>query len=261
MRHLCFLIFSVILLSACKDNASQKQKAAARDQQDGLEKLGPMPSGTAWSINKAGYWVTAEHVVRQCSQVFINYNPLNDEDAIAYKDPLLGKVDLKEVRVVGTHKDRDIAVLKGENNRNYFSLSDIVKPDKGHEAFVFGYPLGKKGALRVEYTGQLARYNHDILTVWRVVERTPYAAQLFGISGAPVLDKQGEVFGTLILGRGDGELVFIATANNIRELVEDHRLHVDLPSRYKKPIKASNITQRDKDIRGRTLVTKVYCRR
>lgn len=218
--------------------------------------------GTAWSVNKSGYWITAKHVVDDCDDgIYLSYNLHNDDETKVILDPKLGKTVVKEVELIEKHSSSDLAVLRSEKNRQYLSISDEPMPEIGLDAYAIGFPKGEAGHVHIEYTGEMARFNNDVLTVWDIISTSKDYDRLGGLSGAPVLDKKGKVYGVAVASSKREKRLLVALTDNIKTLTDDNRIHIDLPPRYKRTIKKSTVDDRAHEIRGKKLISKVYCNR
>ena len=144
--------------------------------------------GTAFTADADGEWITARHVVDSC-------------DLIGVK---IGQRRLLRVESVDLLENADLAVLRTGWARAPIP-TDIGTPRQvGENGFFFGYPQGRPGEVvatllsrgRMEVRG---RYRSDEpVLVWTEVVRTAgLRGSLGGMSGAPVLDADGEVVGVV----------------------------------------------------------------
>lgn len=143
--------------------------------------------GTAFSIDTQGNWLTARHVVDSCDQVGLK---IADNRIIAASVEVL--------------QDNDLAVLSTSWTRK--PLPNDVKNRRqiGETGYFIGFPQGHPG----EVVGNLisrsrmvvrGRYSaEESVLAWAEVGRTNgLRGSLGGLSGAPVLDKDGEVIGVV----------------------------------------------------------------
>ena len=145
-------------------------------------------SGTAFPVDRRGTWVTARHVVDGCDKVGL----LADESRA---------VIAESVRVDET---ADLAIIETEWNRPPLP-SDIASAKRtGQYGYFFGYPQGRPGEVvgRLLGRGRLlvrGRYSTDEpVFTWAEIGRTKgLRGSLGGLSGAPVLDSDGEVIGVV----------------------------------------------------------------
>ncbi|MBI2260208.1 MAG: trypsin-like peptidase domain-containing protein [Caulobacterales bacterium] len=145
-------------------------------------------AGTAFSIAGEGQWVTARHVVEGCRRPAIMVGG--------------GRAVAADVRLAPR---ADIAVLHTAGGPAALPLAANQPLRKGQRAFHPGYPQGRAGevtsrllgreTLRVRGRGQ----REEPVLAWAEVGRTDgLGGTLAGLSGAPVLDRQGRAVGVTI---------------------------------------------------------------
>lgn len=145
-------------------------------------------AGTAFSIAGEGLWVTARHVVEGCRRPAIMVGG--------------GRAVAADVRLAPR---ADIAVLQTAGGPAALPLAAGERLRKGQRAFHPGYPQGRAGevtsrllgreTLRVRGRGQ----RDEPVLAWAEVGRTDQlGGTLAGLSGAPVLDRQGRAVGVTI---------------------------------------------------------------
>src|SRR5690606_23280683 len=145
-------------------------------------------AGTAFSIAREGRWVTARHVVEGCRRPAIMVGG--------------GRAVAADVRLAPR---ADIAVLQTAGGPSALPLATAEPLRKGQRAFHPGYPQGRAGevtsrllgreTLRVRGRGQ----RDEPILAWAEVGRTDRLdGALSGLSGAPVLDRQGRAVGVTI---------------------------------------------------------------
>lgn len=145
-------------------------------------------SGTAFSIAREGRWVTARHVVEGCRRPAIMVGG--------------GRAVAADVRLAPR---ADIAVLQTAGGPAALPVAAGEPLHKGQRAFHPGYPQGRAGevtsrllgreTLRVRGRGQ----RDEPVLAWAEVGRTDrLGGTLAGLSGAPVLDRQGRAVGVTI---------------------------------------------------------------
>ncbi len=144
-------------------------------------------SGTAFAIDDEGSWLTARHVVDSCTEVAlkVGHNRIISAQAEVYQKHDLAKLTTKWSRTPLPH---DV------NSQRHV----------GESGFFIGFPQGRPG----EVVGNLisrsrmlvrGRYSSDeSVLAWAEIGRTSgLNGSLGGLSGAPVLDKDGEIIGVV----------------------------------------------------------------
>ncbi len=145
-------------------------------------------SGTAFSIARQGTWVTARHVVEGCRRPAIMVGG--------------GRAVAADVRLAPR---ADIAVLLTAGGPPAIPVTALESLREGQRAFHPGYPQARAGevtsrllgreTLRVR--GRGAR--DEPVLAWAEVGRTDrLGGTLAGLSGAPVMDRQGRAIGVTI---------------------------------------------------------------
>ena len=143
--------------------------------------------GTAFSINNTGLWLTARHVVDGCNRVGLRIGSRRTIPVAA--------------QIV---QESDLAVLSSDWERKPLPSDLETQRQVGEIGYFFGYPQGKPG----EVVGSLiarsrmkvrGRYTNDeAVLAWSELGRSQnLTGSLGGLSGAPVLDKDGEIIGVV----------------------------------------------------------------
>jgi len=165
--------------------------------------------GTAFAINKTGTWLTARHVVDGCDHVGLR---MSDEKFL----PVTTEIS----------QEYDLATLTGDWKRSPIR-SDLYSPRYlGENGFFFGFPQGRPG----EVTGKLlgrgrmkvkGRYNtNESILAWAESGRSAgLKGSLGGLSGGPVLDKDGEIIGVVAAESIRRGRIYSVVPRNLRELV------------------------------------------
>ena len=145
-------------------------------------------SGTAFSIAREGVWVTARHVVEGCRRPAIMVGG--------------GRAVAADVRLAPR---ADVAVLLTSGGPPAVPVAIGQPLREGQRAFHPGYPQARAGevtsrllgreTLKVRGRGQ----RDEPVLAWAEVGRTDgLGGTLAGLSGAPVLDRQGRAVGVTI---------------------------------------------------------------
>ncbi len=141
--------------------------------------------GTAFAINNKGAWLTARHVVDSCDRIGLR---------------VAGNQSIKVDAQISTQAD--LAILTTKWRRPPLATDLTSNRRIGEYGYFFGFPQGKPG----EVVGELLARNRMIvrgryrtkeaILAWTEVGRTTgLFGSLGGLSGGPVLDKDGEVIG------------------------------------------------------------------
>lgn len=145
-------------------------------------------SGTAFSIDEQGTWLTARHVVDGC-------------DAIGLISGARSAVRVDEVELSETG---DFATLKTRWGRDPLASDIRSNRVKNELGFFPGFPQGTPGEVAGSLLGRhtlitQGRYNRkEPVLAWAEVSRTRgLTGSLSGLSGAPALDVDGEVIGVV----------------------------------------------------------------
>lgn len=146
--------------------------------------------GSGFIINRQGYIITNEHVVR-------------DAETIKVK---LSNEDVYDGKVVGTDAKTDIAVIKinAREDLPFAVLGDSEKLEVGQWAVAIGNPFGLDRTFTVGVVSATGRSNMGIETYEDFIQTD--ASINPGNSGGPLLNVHGEVIGinTAIVAAGQG---------------------------------------------------------
>ena len=223
-----FYLIIVILIYANSNRASEKITPPSQPPELGPLLPSETPSderiivnidkpksgiGTAFAIDRKGHWITARHVVDSCHQVGLNVG---------------GRKVLKTTTTIST--DTDTAVLSSGWNRQPLA-NDLYSERKiGERGFFFGFPQGRPG----EVVGSLLARNRmlvrgrykteEAVLAWSEISRTKgIFGSLGGLSGAPVMDTDGEVIGVVSAESPRRGRIYTVTPENLRTLITDRK--------------------------------------
>jgi S1-C subfamily serine protease len=161
--------------------------------------------GTAFSISDKGVWLTAAHVVKACRKTAV---------MVADRRGVLAKVF--------TTPDSDVAVLKTEGGAPPLPLAP-GGPERGARAYHPGFPQGRPGEAATRFLGPAVlegrkRGSHgQTVLAWAEVGRTEaLKGGLAGLSGAPVLDRTGQVIGVTLAEAPRRARIYSSTPAAIR---------------------------------------------
>jgi len=147
-------------------------------------------SGTAFSIDSRGLWMTARHVVDSCPRAFI----------------LTGPRTGMPVRRFYIHPSADIAFVTTDRGAPALAF-DWDTLHEGQTGFHFGFPKGQPGDVKSRLIGRRVMRVHGRYTTaepvvaWVERVRIPDSYEgLGGISGGPAFDSRGRVTGVTVAG-------------------------------------------------------------
>jgi Trypsin-like serine proteases, typically periplasmic, contain C-terminal PDZ domain len=145
-------------------------------------------SGTAFSISSDGLWVTARHVVEHCRRPAV---VVGGDQAVA-ADVRLGL-------------NTDLAVLITEGGSEPLPVRGGNRLGPGTLGYTPGFPQGRPGEVALSLLGRTTfpslhrGQTRQPVTTWAEIGRTQsLRGQLDGLSGAPIMDADGQVMGVTI---------------------------------------------------------------
>ena len=147
-------------------------------------------TGTAFSVDRSGVWITARHVTEGCATV-----------ALRRSDGRLVRT-----RRVAAQDYADMSLLW---TRGGAPPLPIIRPELrvGEDGYSFGFPQGEPGDVHARLVGRSrmlarGRYRTDEPVVaWTQIRRVPdRGPDLGGISGGPWVNANGEVIGVHVAG-------------------------------------------------------------
>lgn len=179
-------------------------------------------NGTGFLIDAKGYIVTNAHVVKGNSTIVINNKGKEFYAEIVHRD---FKKDLAILKI----KDKDFKSPSGlpYNLRN-------TNTDLGDEVFTLGYPKNDI-VYNMGYTSSRSGYNGDTSTFQLSISAN------HGNSGAPVLNKRGDVIGIISSSQNNAEgVVFAIKTKNIYRMIDELKKS-DTSVTKIKPISSSSL--------------------
>jgi S1-C subfamily serine protease len=167
--------------------------------------------GTAFSINDDGMWLTARHVVDSCSSVGLRIG--------------LGRIVPMQTQIV---RNSDLAVLTSDWKRRALPADLEAQRQIGEIGYFFGYPQGQPGEVVGSLIGRnrmkvRGRYtNEEAILAWSELGRSRnLTGSLGGLSGAPVLDKDGEIIGVVSAESPRRGRVYSVAPRYLRGIITD----------------------------------------
>ncbi|NNE59035.1 MAG: trypsin-like peptidase domain-containing protein [Hellea sp.] len=168
----------------------------------------PAPGiGTAFVIDEAGTWMTARHVVDSCDDVALR---IGERGGV--------KIDVE------VSPDSDAAILKADWKRRPLPMDLETHRQVGEYGYFFGFPQGKPGEAVGALLGRhkmivRGRYDtQEAVLAWTEVGRSAgLNGSLGGMSGAPALDKDGEVIGIVAAESPRRGRIYTVAPKNLRK--------------------------------------------
>lgn len=188
-----------------------------------LVEVGPVSSGlgTAFAIDTNGWWVTAKHVVADCTRVgiVVGRRPGGDRPAAT------------EVREIRKSPIADVALLKTDAIPAALSLHlEDAQLRVGQQAFHIGFPQGRQGeamSTLIERQTLVAqgRYSgQEPVLAWAERSRTSgLRGSLSGMSGGPAIDSRGRVIGVTIAESARRGRIYTAAPESLVKLLAAER--------------------------------------
>ncbi len=157
--------------------------------------------GSGVIVDSNGYIMTNAHVVEGAQRIRVAL-PLPMGDS-AGQVPI-GKRRILEARLLGQHKETDLALLKiDETDLPTLPLLSRQRPHVGQLVFAIGSPEGLQNSVTMGVVSALARQPDPTKPLTYIQTDAPINP---GNSGGPLVDMDGEVLGinTFILSQGGG---------------------------------------------------------
>lgn len=178
----------------------------------------PAVGGTAFSVSKAGVWLTARHAVEGCRKVAL----LVDKGSGVMAD-------------VHTESSGDIAVLTTLGGPPGLPLALVGPLHVGERGFHPGYPQGAPGEVTSRLIGRqtlvlrwpkrLRGAHAEQVVAWAETGRTDgLDGDLSGLSGGPVMDEHGYVVGLTLAEAPRRARLYTAAPESLARALR--RLHI-----------------------------------
>lgn len=162
--------------------------------------------GTAFSIDRKGTWMTARHVVDSCQEVGVKIGPT--------------RILRTQPQII---ENADIAILSSGWQRTPLPSDVNTNRRIGEVGYFFGFPQGRSGEVVGSLIGRSrmlirGRYRTDEgVLAWSELGRSRgLLGSLGGLSGAPVLDQDGEVIGVVSAENPRRGRIYSVAPKNLR---------------------------------------------
>jgi serine protease Do len=159
-------------------------------------------SGSGFVIDSEGYIVTNAHVVNGAQRVEVVLPPSASYGSLG--TALSGKIEIVPARIIGVAREKDLALLKIENNKlPALPLASYRDVRQGHTVFAFGSPEGLRNSITHGLVSAVARQLDPDSPLIYIQTDAPINP---GNSGGPLVNLNGEVVGvnTFILSQSGG---------------------------------------------------------
>ncbi len=173
----------------------------------------PHRQATAFAINRNAGWLSAQHSVQAC-------DPLRMSDGLR----------LAKLSAIRQSSDSDAAVmLSGPRQIDGLAIAQAA-PMPGEVGWAMGYANGKPRSVALRYHGPAKVLHADggagrreQATVWTQIEQAgampTHAIDFAGMSGGPVLNREGEVVGILSGQTSQRTRILVAPLRAIKLLI------------------------------------------
>jgi S1-C subfamily serine protease len=148
-------------------------------------------SGTAFPVDDRGAWMTARHVVLDCTDIGLLR---------------WGERTVSRATLAYAHPSADLAVIAARRTASPVAFSETPL-EVGLPGFSLGFPQGQIGAAYLQLIGRSRMHAKGRMTgasptlAWAEVRRFPgHLETLGGMSGGPVVDQDGNLIGVLVAG-------------------------------------------------------------
>jgi serine protease Do len=156
--------------------------------------------GSGVILDPTGYIITNAHVVEGAQRIRVAL-PLPTDTGRAVP---IGRRRILEARLIGTHKETDLALLKiDEKDLPTLALLTLQRPRVGQLVFAIGSPEGLQNSVTMGVVSAVFRQPDPAKALAYIQTDAPINP---GNSGGPLVDMNGSVVGinTFILSQGGG---------------------------------------------------------
>jgi serine protease Do len=156
--------------------------------------------GSGVIVDPNGYIMTNAHVVEGAQRIRVALPLPMDRGRVVP----IGKRQILEARLIGTHKETDLALLKiDEKNLPTLPLFSEMRPRVGQLVFAIGSPEGLQNSVTMGVVSAVGRQPDPEKALAYIQTDAPINP---GNSGGPLVDMNGSVLGinTFILSQGGG---------------------------------------------------------
>jgi len=203
-------------------------------------------SGTAFSVNDRGDWITAGHVIDGCAQVGV---------VVAAGRGAAAKVAAR----LG-----DLALLTTAGGAPALPLAGPAAPMVGEQLFQPGYPQGAAGEVAARLLGRQILHPRGrgvpaepVLALAQNGRTEGLSGGLSGLSGAPVLNAFGQVVGVILAQSPRRGRLYAAPPQTLRALLAAAR--VPVRAGPGEPVTVDNYGRAADDLRRDLTVVQVVC--
>ena len=204
-------------------------------------------SGTAFYVGQ-DTWVTARHVINQCSKVMMSFGKKH--------------MIIKDIYI---HPNSDLAIFKNKEDIDlpYFEITRYKE-----EAFSSGYPAGNPGDLALNYLGHVGLENKSYGVferglVYSITDRSPFSLNsIGGLSGGPAFSKDNRLSGILVAENARRALAILVENKSLFELLEETNMlatSIESNNSVRLITTNKNFSSNGKTLRKQGVIRKIYC--